>query len=309
MRNGVIASAILHLALVLLTVLVVPMFDHPLELEPATIPIDVVQVGPTASPTQGEPRPLRPAPPPPVKPVVVPPPPVPKVEPPPPTPPKPAPPKPEPPKPEPPVVEPPKPEPPKVEPPKPTPPKPEPPKPTPPKPEPPKPTPPKPTPPKPAPPKVEPPKPTVNPLDAILKDVEKLKHTLPQPSPTPAPPHPEQPAPPASGATRNLANTLTSDEKDGVIEKVRPCWNVFPGDYKGMAIHIVLEIARNGTVTSAEIQASDRARMITDPLYNAAAGAALRAVRNPACQPLPLPPEKYDEWRNGIFTFHPEDLF
>jgi len=34
----------------------------------------------------------------------------------------------------------------------------------------------------------------------------------------------------------------------------------------------------------------------------------LRSVRNPACQPLPLPREKYDEWHKGVFTFHPEDL-
>jgi len=50
MRNGAIASAVLHLAILLLTILVVPMFDKPLELDPVMIPIDVVQVGPTASP-------------------------------------------------------------------------------------------------------------------------------------------------------------------------------------------------------------------------------------------------------------------
>ncbi|PWC32153.1 cell envelope integrity protein TolA [Azospirillum sp. TSO22-1] len=215
MRQPLIASVVLHVALIALVVLGLPPSDRKLDI-PASIPIEIVDIGEVTEaarvvqgdnkpeppkPPVPEAKPTPPAPPPP-EPVSEPPPPPPppkapeppkvaqlppppprepeppKREPPPPPPPPPDP-TPQPvPKPPPPKVEPPKPEPPKPEPPKPEPPKPEPPKPEPPKPEPPKPEPPKPQPPKPEPPKPQPPKPApekADPLANLLKDVAKLK--------------------------------------------------------------------------------------------------------------------------------------
>lgn len=210
MRQPLIASVVLHVALIALVVLGLPPSDRKLDI-PASIPIEIVDIGEVteaARVVQGDSKPEPPKPPvPEAKPTPpAPPPPDPLSEPPPPPPPpqapeppkvaqlppprEPEPPKREPPPPPPPPPPPdptpqpvPKPPPPKVEPPKPEPPKPEPPKPEPPKPEPPKPEPPKPQPPKPEPAKPEPPKPQppkpapekTDPLASILKDVAKMK--------------------------------------------------------------------------------------------------------------------------------------
>ncbi|WP_029010377.1 membrane protein [Azospirillum halopraeferens] len=187
MRQHLIASAVLHGALIALVVLGLPPSDRTLDIPPS-IPIEIVDLGEVtqaARVDRGEPRPQPPRPvvpeskpaPPPPEPVAEappPPPPPPKApEPPklaqlPPPPrepepprraPEPPPPPPPPPTPEPSPVPTPRPEPRKPEPPRPEPPKPEPPKPEPPKPEPPKPEPARPEPPKPEPKKPEPPKP------------------------------------------------------------------------------------------------------------------------------------------------------
>src|SRR3546814_9513743 len=57
----------------------------------------------------------------------------------------------------------------------------------------------------------------------------------------------------------------------------------------------------DGTVRTAEIQ--DRARMASDSFYRAAAESARRAVLNPRCSPLRLPPEKYNAWKTLVLNF------
>jgi hypothetical protein len=47
---------------------------------------------------------------------------------------------------------------------------------------------------------------------------------------------------------------------------------------------------------------------MSDPYYQAAAESALRAVRNPQCQPLKLPLEKYSEWQTMSLSFNPKDI-
>jgi hypothetical protein len=222
----------------------------------------------------------------------------------------------------PPKVEPPKPTPPKPVPPKPVLPKVEPPKPTPPKPIPPKVEPPKPTPPKLTPPKVEPPKPTppkkqpekppekppedADPLASVLSHVAQLK----QPSkPTASPPSQTPPSPSAGGSPVNAAR-LSGPEEDALRSQIGHCWNVDPGvrNAHEMAVEITIEVNPDRTVARAEIVDKYRARMATDTAYRAAAEAALRAVKNPRCQPLALPPDKYDTWRRITFTFDPRDM-
>lgn len=213
-----------------------------------------------------------------------------------------------------PAPKPPKPEPPKPEPPKPPPPKPEvkPPseaKPTPPKPEPAKPEEkPEPTPlakPKPKPPKPEPPK--ADPLASVLKNVSKLKpqekppeETPPQKEPTPAPPSPQVPV---------TADRLTTNEEDALRRQLAQCWNVPIGarDVEKIAVDIYIAVNPDRTVKEAVVV--DQARMNTDPFFRTIAESALRALYNPRCSPLALPPEKYQEWRDTLITFNPKDMF
>jgi hypothetical protein len=225
----------------------------------------------------------------------------------------PKPPKPEPPKPEPPPPSPPpspKPEPPKPEPPKPEPPKPEAAKPPPPPPqeaklEAPKPEPPKPAPPptKPAPPKK---KSDDTDFDALLKNLAKK-----DPARTPVEQSKQVAAAPSQKASSQpiapLGSQLTTSELDLVKQQIEACWNPPAGarDAKGLTPEFRVYMNQDGTIRSASQLNPERN---SDPFFQAAADSALRALRNPRCQPLKLPPQKYDQWQTFTITFDPKDL-
>ena len=201
--------------------------------------------------------------------------------------------KPEPPKPAPDVIalKPKEPEPPKVEKP------PEPPKPVP---EAKKPEPPKPPPPKPAPPTQQK---SADPVDSILKSLQSpSKVQTPEQAPKP-PPQITRQAP----AAPQFAAVVTASEVEGVRQKIRPCWNFPAGvkDAQALIVTLVVEMNQSGTPVKAELK--DTGRDNNDPAYRAAADAAHRAIMNPRCQPWPLAPEKYANWRSITFNFDPRD--
>lgn len=141
-------------------------------------------------------------------------------------------------------------------------------------------------------------------LDSVLKNRAPAKPTPPDPQAKPvqqaAAPQPTQTAP-------NLSQQLARSEMDAVRDKVRPCWNFPVGapNPERLIVEIQVSMNPNGTVREATIV--DRSRM-NDPFYRSAAEAALRATLNPSCQPFPLPPDKYNTWRNFTFGFDPRDL-
>ena len=63
---------------------------------------------------------------------------------------------------------------------------------------------------------------------------------------------------------------------------------------------------RDGTVKNAGVL--DIGRYNRDSAFRAAADSALRALRNPRCSPLKLPPEKYDQWKTIVINFDPQDM-
>ena len=210
--------------------------------------------------------------------------------------PKPPEPKPEPPKPQPPPEA--KPEPPKAEAPKPPEPKPEPPKPQEAKAEP--------EPPKPPPPKPEPPKKK----EEVMSD--ELLRNLAKRSPTRTPeeaPKQVAAAPPAASSQpiAPLGPQLTTSELDLIKQQLRECWLIPAGarDAKNLAPEFRVYMNQDGTIRLATQLNSERN---SDPFFQAAAEAAARALRNPRCQPLKLPREKYDQWQTFTITFDPKDL-
>jgi hypothetical protein len=300
-RRSLITSGVLHFAVLLAMLLGLPhIFDKKI-IEDQPIAVQLINVGPVTRATQVTQTPPVPD----AKPDV------PQTAPPKPTPPPtPTPPKPEPPKPEPPKPEPPKPDPtpapPKPEPPKPDPPKPEPPPPaptptpTPPKPEPPAPklTPPAPPPPAPKPPQLK--KPDDTSFDQLLKNLATQK-TAPDKQQPPGPPQKSsQPVAP-------LAAQMSTSELDLVKQQIEACWNVPAGarDAANLQPEFRIFMNRDGTVKSATLLNTDR---LNDPFFQAAADSAKRALLNPRCQPLKLPPEKFDQWQTITITFDPKDM-
>jgi hypothetical protein len=210
-------------------------------------------------------------------------------------------PKPEPPKPQPPPES--KPEPPKAAPP---PPPPEPPKPEvkaeAPKPEPPKPPPP---PPKPAPPKK---KEDDAAFDALLKNLAKRDPALAPPEQTPQKQvAAAEPKRASSQPIAPLGPQLTTSELDLVKQQIEACWNVPAGarDAKNLTPEFRVYMNPDGTVRAATQLNPERN---SDPFFQAAADSAMRALRNPRCQPLKLPPDKFDQWQTFTITFDPKDI-
>jgi hypothetical protein len=105
----------------------------------------------------------------------------------------------------------------------------------------------------------------------------------------------------------SLATQLTTSELDVVKQQIEQCWNVPAGarDAKDLTPEFRVYMNRDGTIQSATQLNPDRNG---DPYFQAAAEAAARALHNPHCQPLKLPPDKYDQWQTFTITFDPKDL-
>lgn len=283
-RSGYIASGILHLGLVLLFVLGLPsLFRHKVP-EETPLVVQLVKIGPETRATQVAKTPPVPE----AKPEVA--------E-------QPPPPKPEPPTPEPPKITP-KPEPPKmIEPAAPQLAAPIPPPPPVPAPKPqtlakPVPVPPQ----KPLPPK--PKQDQTQQFDTLLKNLAKNDPT----HKTPDQPRPDKPNRQASSQPiAPLGSTLTMSERDAVIAQIERCWSVPAGarDAPDLTPEFRVTMNRDGTVREATLLNNER---YGDPYFRAAADSARRALFNPACSPLHLPPDKFDQWQTIDMTFNPKDV-
>ena len=67
-----------------------------------------------------------------------------------------------------------------------------------------------------------------------------------------------------------------------------------------------MQMNPDGSVQSASIE--DQARYFSEPFFQSAADAAKRAVLNPRCNPIKLPPDKYQVWREIVINFDPREL-
>ena len=102
---------------------------------------------------------------------------------------------------------------------------------------------------------------------------------------------------------------LTASELNAIQRHIEPCWNLPAGarDADTMVVEIRATLNPDGRVRSAVIVDTVRAR--GDGFYRSMAESALRAMLNPRCQPLPLPLNKYSEWRDMVIFFDPREMF
>jgi len=168
--------------------------------------------------------------------------------------------------------------------------------------------------PKPHPPVAAEPKPEIKPTETPAAFESLLKNlTKNQPEPTEeAPPQPRRvraaAAAPSSQPRAPLGAQLTVSEIDLVKQQIAQCWNVPAGarDAQDLVIEIKVEVNPDGTVRQARIV--DMGRYNGDGFFRAAADSAVRAVRNPRCSPLRLPPDKYEAWKDLDLFFNPKDV-
>ena len=157
---------------------------------------------------------------------------------------------------------------------------------------------------KPKPPEV---KPKTDPLASVLKNVEKLK-PMEQAKPTDQKPDAQQKPAEAKSLAPSLSERLTISEEDFLRRQIHQCWNMPVGarDAQNLIVEVIIAVNPDRTVARADIV--DKSRMASDSFFRAAAESAVRALYNPRCSPLALPPDKYEQWKVIDFTFDPRDM-
>ena len=157
--------------------------------------------------------------------------------------------------------------------------------------------------------KPEPPTPNKNLMTSVLKTVEKLDQEQKKSNEKPAP-KTETQTPPSPNSTVSSLDRSRREAQLGdlVRQQIRQCWNVPAGakDIQNMVVEIRMQLGPDGAVQRVEPR--DPGRMGSDPFYRTLAESAMRAVLNPRCNPLKLPPDSYDIWRDMTLTFNPKDL-
>ncbi len=142
-------------------------------------------------------------------------------------------------------------------------------------------------------------------LQSVLRDVapeergEKVeKPDKKEPLPTPAEKVVQNRAP--------LDAVATMSEIDAIRHRIEQCWAIPAGarDAEKLVVSIRVWVNPDGTVRDARILDQGR---LGDPFFRTAAESALRAVRNPRCSPLPIPPKKYEQFKEMVLDFNPKE--
>ena len=185
--------------------------------------------------------------------------------------------------------------------------------PSPPQPTPPRPTPPLPLPPPPAPPPPAPPSATSQPnltknpapnSESLENTLIKLRALQKQTEPPRAKANPVQGGAPNGGGNPlgNDTAALSSDQRGAIGDHVRECWTYDPGALGVDTLQVLLTVTTDaaGVARSAVVADADVARL-ADPVFRAFAERARRAVLDPRCANLPLPPTLMG--RTNVLTF------
>ncbi|MGH1378302.1 MAG: hypothetical protein ACRBB3_05725 [Alphaproteobacteria bacterium] len=106
----------------------------------------------------------------------------------------------------------------------------------------------------------------------------------------------------------DFSKQMTRSELDDLNRGVQPCWNVNAGGKNAEKLRVSLRVFVNPDLQVREVQIIDQVSYSTDTHFRAAAEAARRALLNPRCSRLRLPPEKYEQWKVFKYTFDPSKM-
>lgn len=139
-------------------------------------------------------------------------------------------------------------------------------------------------------------------FNSLLKNLSQQKPADAQPNATP-----QKTTGPAAGAPGISADKLTISQTDALRRQIEGCWDIPVGgrDIQDMVVQIHVIVNADRTVQSAEILNADQ---MSDPFFRALAESAQRAILNPKCSPLDLPPDKMDLWHDTTLSFSPKDV-
>jgi hypothetical protein len=141
---------------------------------------------------------------------------------------------------------------------------------------------------------------------SVLNTLERLRQQQQQQEPPRARPSPPQGAPQRGGGTPTGAAPLTAGERTGIADRIGECWIVDAGapNLRDIVVELRVQVDAAGMVRvvtpNGAVPAEPRARMVYE--------AARRALLDPRCNPLPLPPERLEALRDAVFRFNPRDI-
>lgn len=135
-----------------------------------------------------------------------------------------------------------------------------------------------------------------------------LDKKQPEPRSRQAEPDPRAVAVQTSETSISDAPRFTLSERDALKAQLYRCWNVPVGalDAKNLVVKVRVFLNRDGTLARPPQLSPDSQRRMDEPFYRVAAESALRAVKK--CEPLILPPAKYEEWRDILLRFDPGEM-
>ena len=120
-----------------------------------------------------------------------------------------------------------------------------------------------------------------------------------------------------SNLTTAAGNALRAPEKpvvgplglsdiDRIRQHVSSCWSppIGTAGANALNVDIIVTLDRDGKVLTAEVD--NKMRLTTDRTYRVAADEAIRTMFK--CSPLPVPLDKYEQWKSFIFGFDPKFL-
>jgi len=105
-----------------------------------------------------------------------------------------------------------------------------------------------------------------------------------------------------------MGEQLTMSEMDLLRQQLSQCWNLLAGARYAEDLVVDIKLFMNPDRTIRDAQIVDIMRYNADSYFRAAADGALRAVRNPQCNPLHLPEGKYSQWKTITVTFDPREM-
>ena len=105
-----------------------------------------------------------------------------------------------------------------------------------------------------------------------------------------------------------FSQQMNVSEMQGLQSQLSQCWKLMSGARyaEDLIVEIKLFVNPDRTIRDAEIV--NKLRYAADSYFRAAADSALRAVRNPSCNPLDLPPNKYEVWKEITVVFDPREM-
>ncbi len=105
-----------------------------------------------------------------------------------------------------------------------------------------------------------------------------------------------------------IAERMTISENEALRRQISQCWNLLAGARYAEDLVVDVRLAVNPDRTVKQARVVDQLRYTSDPVFRAAADTALRVFGNPDCNPLDLPPNKYEQWKSIKIRFDPREM-